>query len=62
MPDWKMHLASLPWKWYNPPNLNMKKSPSEQATAVVPYLVKKGSLTTYLTTVGIESPGNSGVR
>lgn len=32
-PDLKKHLASLPRQRYNTPNLNMKKSPSEQAAA-----------------------------
>ena len=33
MPDLKKHLASRPRQRYNTPNLNMKKSPSGQATA-----------------------------
>ena len=56
-PDSKKPLASQSLQRYNTPNLNMKKSPSEQAAAVIPRLVKKGSLTTCLTTdsVGAHS-------
>lgn len=61
-PDLKKHLASLPRQRYNTPNLNMKKSPSEQATAVMPHLVKKGSLTTCLTTDSVGALGNSGIK
>ena len=42
------------------PNLNMKESPSNQATAVLLHLVKKGSLTTCKTTDSGGIHGNSG--
>ena len=61
-PDLKKHLVSRPHQRYNTPNLNMKKSPSEQATAVMPHLVKKGSLTTCLTTDSAGALGNSGIK
>lgn len=59
-PDLKKHLASQPWQRYNTPNPNVKKSPSEQATAVMPRLVKKGSLTTCKTTDSAGAHGSSG--
>ena len=60
-PDSKKPLASQSLQRYNTPNLNMKKSPSEQA-AVIPRLVKKGSLTTCLTTDSVGVLGNSGIK
>ena len=59
MPDVK-RLASRPLQRYNTPNLNMKKSPSDHATAVLLHLVKKGSLTTYKTTDSVGVHRNSG--
>ena len=59
-PDLKKHLASWPDRRYNTPNLNMKESPSNQATAVLLHLVKKGSLTTCKTTDSGGIHGNSG--
>ena len=56
------YLASCPFQRYNTPNLNMKKSPSGQAAAAVPRLVKKGFLTTCLTTDSFGTHGNSGVK
>ena len=41
---------------------NSEKSPSEQATAVMLRLVKKGSLTTCLTTNSAGALGNSGIK
>ena len=38
----------------------MEKSPSEQESAVVPDLVKKGSLTPYQTTDSVRVHGNIG--
>ena len=38
----------------------MEKSPSEQESAVVPGLVKKGSLTPYQTTDSVGVHGNIG--
>ena len=58
----KKQLASQPRQRYNTPNPNMKKSPSEQVAAVVPHLVKKGSLTTCLTTDSAGALGNSGIK
>jgi len=62
MPDSKKPLASRPLQRYNTPNLNMKKSPSGQAAAAVPRLVKKGFLTTCLTTDSTGALGNSGIK
>lgn len=62
MSDSKKPLASQPLQRYNTPNLNSKKSPSEQAMAVMPRLVKKGSLTTCLTTDSAGALGNSGIK
>lgn len=59
MPNVKK-LASQSSQRYNTPNLNMEKSPSDQATAVLPHLVKKGSLTTCKTTDSVGVHGNSG--
>ena len=59
-PDLKILLASLSRQRYNTPNLNMQESPSNQVTAVLLHLVKKGSLTTYKTTDGVGVHGNSG--
>ena len=59
MPDVK-RLASQTLRRYNTPNLNMKESPSNQATAVLRHLVKKGSLTTCKTTDSVGVHGNSG--
>ena len=59
-PDLKKHLASRPRQRYNTPNLNMQESPSNQATAVLLHLVKKGSLTTCKTTDSVGVHGNSG--
>ena len=59
MPDVK-RLASQTLQRYNTPNLNMKKSPSDHATAVLLHLVKKGSLTTCKTTDSAGIRGNSG--
>lgn len=59
-PDLKNHLASRPRQRYNTPNLNMRESPSNQATAVLLRLVKKGSLTTCKTTDSVGVHGNSG--
>lgn len=61
-PAGRKQLASPPHQSYNTPNLNMKKSPSEQAAAVVPHLVRKGSLTTCLTTDSAGVLGNSGIK
>ena len=61
-PEPKKYLAFQPQQRYNTPNLNMKKSPSEQAAAVIPHLVKKGSLTTCLTTDSAGALGNSGIK
>ena len=64
MPDVK-RLASLTLQRYNTPNLNMKKSPSDHATAVLLHLVKKGSLTTCKTTDSFgahENRGNKSVK
>ena len=61
-PDSKKPLASQPLQRYNTPNLNIKKSPSEQAMAVMPRLVKEGSLTTCLTTDSAGALGNSGIK
>ena len=61
MPDVK-RLASQTLQRYNTPNLNMKKSPSDHATAVLLHLVKKGSLTTCLTTDSVGALGNSGIK
>ena len=44
------------------PNLNMRESPSNQATTVLLHLVKKGSLTTCLTTDSAGALGNSGIK
>ena len=52
-------LVSQTSQRYNAPNLNMKKSPSDQATAAFLHLVKKGSLTTCKTTDNSGTPGNS---
>ena len=60
MPGLKKHLASWSHRRYNTPTPNMKKSPSNQATAVLLYLVKKGSLTTCKTTDSVGVHGNSG--
>ena len=59
MPDVK-RLASQTLRRYNTPNLNMIKSPSDHATAVLLHLVKKGSLTTCKTTDRAGIHGNSG--
>ena len=59
MPDVK-RLASQTLRRYNTPNLNMIKSPSDHATAVLLHLVKKGSLTTCKTTDSVGAHGNSG--
>ena len=59
MPDVK-RLASQTLRRYNTPNLNMIKSPSDHATAVLLHLVKKGSLTTCKTTDSVGVHGNSG--
>lgn len=59
MPDVK-RLASQTLQRYNTPNLNMKKSPSDHATAVLLHLVKKGSLTTCKTTDSVGVHGNIG--
>ena len=59
-PDLKKPLASWPDRRYNTPNLNMKESPSNQATTVLLHLVKKGSLTTCKTTDRAGALGNSG--
>ena len=59
MPDVK-RLASQTLRRYNTPNLNMKKSPSDHATAVLLHLVKKGSLTTCKTTDSVGAHGNIG--
>ena len=59
-PDLKKHLASRPRQRYNTPNLNIQESPSNQATAVLLHLVKKGSLTTCKTTDSGGIHGNSG--
>ena len=59
-PGLKKHLASWPDRRYNTPNLNMKESPSNQATAVLLHLVKKGSLTTCKTTDSGGVHANSG--
>ena len=59
-PGLKKPLASWPDRRYNTPNLNMKESPSNQATAVLLHLVKKGSLTTCKTTDSGGIHGNSG--
>ena len=61
-PDLKKHLVSRPHQRYNTPNLNMKKSPSDHATAVLLHLVKKGSLTTCKTTDSVGVHGNSGIK
>ena len=61
MPDVK-RLASQTLRRYNTPNLNMIKSPSDHATAVLLHLVKKGSLTTCLTTDSAGALGNSGIK
>ena len=61
MPDVK-RLASQTLRRYNTPNLNMIKSPSDHATAVLLHLVKKGSLTTCLTTDSVGALGNSGIK
>lgn len=61
MPDVK-RLASQTLRRYNTPNLNMIKSPSDHATAVLLHLVKKGSLTTCLTTDSAGTLGNSGIK
>ena len=61
-PDLKKHLASRSRQRYNTPNLNREKSPSNQVTAVLLHLVKKGSLTTCLTTDSAGVLGNSGIR
>ena len=61
-PDLKKHLASRSRQRYNTPNLNRKKSPSNQVTAVLLHLVKKGFLTTCLTTDSFGTRGNSGVK
>ena len=58
MPDVK-RLASQTLRRYNTPNLNMIKSPSDHATAVLLHLVKKGSLTKYKATGRLEVNGNS---
>ena len=42
MPDLKKHLASRSRQSYNTPNLNMKKSPSEQAAAADAALGQEG--------------------
>ena len=57
MPDVK-RLASQTLRRYNTPNLNMIKSPSDHATAVLLHLVKKGSLTTCKTTDSVGAHGN----
>ena len=59
-PGLKKHLASWPDRRYNTPNLNMRESPSNQVTAVLLHLVKKGSLTTCKTTDSVGAHGNSG--
>ena len=59
MPDVK-RLASQTLRRYNTPNLNMIKSPSDHATAVLLHLVKKGSLTTCKTTDSVGVHGSSG--
>ena len=59
MPDVK-RLASQTLRRYNTPNLNMIKSPSDHATAVLLHLVKKGSLTTCKTTDSVGVHGNIG--
>ena len=59
MPDVK-RLASRPLQRYNTPNLNMQESPSNQETAVLLCLVKKGSLTTCKTTDSVGAHGNIG--
>ena len=59
MPDVK-RLASQTSQRYNTPNLNTKESPSNQVTAVLLHLVKKGSLTTCKTTDSVGVHGNSG--
>ena len=61
MPDVK-RLASQTLRRYNTPNLNMIKSPSDHATAVLLHLVKKGSLTTCKTTDSVGALGNSGIK
>ena len=61
-PDSKRHLAFRPRQRYNTPNLNMQESPSNQVTAVLLYLVKKGSLTTYKTTDSVGVHGNTGIK
>ena len=58
-PDLKKHLASRPRQRYNTPNLNIHESPSNQATAVLLHLVKKGSLTKCKATGRLEVNGNS---
>ena len=59
MPDVK-RLASQTLRRYNTPNLNMQESPSNQVTAVLLHLVKKGSLTTCKTTDSVGVHGNIG--
>ena len=59
-PDSKRHLVFRHRQRYNTPNLNMQESPSNQVTAVLLYLVKKGSLTTCKTTDSVGVHGNSG--
>ena len=59
-PGLKKHLASWSHRRYKTPNANREKSPSNQATAVLLRLVKKGSLTTCKTTDSIGVHGNSG--
>ena len=59
MPDVK-RLASQTLRRYNTPNLNMIKSPSDHATAVLLHLVKKGSLTTCKTIDSVGAHGNIG--
>ena len=59
-PGLKKHLASWFHRRYNTPNTNREKSPSNQVTAVLLHLVKKGSLTTCKTTDRGGVHGNSG--
>lgn len=56
------NLVFWPLQRYNIQNPNMQKGPSEQTTAVMPRLVKKGSLTTCLTTDSVGVLGNSGIK
>lgn len=52
------YITSCYLQRYNTPNLIVKQSPSEQATAIV----QKGSLSSYLTSDSTGALGNSGVK